>query len=507
MIIAGWLGNSWINDRLSYAFQIPHLFRRLFGEGALSAAFIPILSENLTRHGTNRAARLFGNVATLLAVILTGTTLILLGALLAIWLVGKQDAYRQLTLALTAIMLPYMIFVCLVALFSSMLNCFDRFALPAFVPIILNAFQIAAVFVGRFEVGRWTDRTDVQVYAIAVGVLLAGVCQLGLMIRSVNRLGIGWRLDFSIRDPDLRRMMIMVVPVAMGLGVLQFGAWLDSQIILLLSAPSGESFGLFGRRLAYPLSEGSLAAVMYARRLYNFPLGVLAISLATAAFPMFSRYASTGDHKALSRSVSHALRIAIFEGVPCGVGMIVLAELVVQAVFERGRFSPEDTTQTAHILRMYCLGLWAYCAQHMILRAFYSLKDMVTPLRVMMVTLVLNIALNVTLVWIPSIGAGAFGLSTAIMCAVNVVVLSTIFARRFGGLDVRALLRSGAKTLLASGAMAAAVYAAKRQCGDLNKYAQLLTCLAIGIAVFGAGCYALRVRELREVLGLSKPKG
>jgi len=471
--IAGWLGAGWINDRFILAFMIPNLSRRLFGEGALSSAFIPILSENLSQRGTRRASKLFANVATLLAAVLTVLTLLILAALVVIWLFAAHDAKRSLTVGLIAVMSPYMILVCLVALFSSMLNCFDRFGLPAFAPIILNMFQIAAVFVAKFVVGQ-----------------------------------IRWRFDLSVSDPDLRRILIAVTPVAVGLGVLQFGALLDSAIIILLSAAEGEGFELFGMSVHYPLLEGSLTAVNYARRLYNFPLGVLAISLATAAFPMFSRYASAGHHLQLARSVSHALRIAILQGLSCGVGMIVLAELIIRVIFERGRFSPADTAQTAFVLRMYCLGLWAYCAQHIILRAFYSLKDMITPLRVMMVTLAINVILNVTLVWIPQIGPGAFGLSTAIMCSINVIALSVIFARRFGGLDGRAIIRSAGKVMLAVAIMGSAVYACLLNLGGIdNKYLQLPICLAVGVGVFAGACYVLRIREWKDALGLSERVG
>jgi len=506
--IAGWLGAGWINDRFILAFMIPNLSRRLFGEGALSSAFIPILSENLSQRGTRRASKLFANVATLLAAVLTVLTLLILAALVVIWLFAAHDAKRSLTVGLIAVMSPYMILVCLAALFSSMLNCFDRFGLPAFAPIILNMFQIAAVFVAKFVVGQWTDRVDIQVYTLGLAVLSAGVVQLFLMIRAVNRLDIRWRFDLSVSDPDLRRILIAVTPVAVGLGVLQFGALLDSAIIILLSAAEGEGFELFGMSVHYPLLEGSLTAVNYARRLYNFPLGVLAISLATAAFPMFSRYASAGHHLQLARSVSHALRIAILQGLSCGVGMIVLAELIIRVIFERGRFSPADTAQTAFVLRMYCLGLWAYCAQHIILRAFYSLKDMITPLRVMMVTLAINVILNVTLVWIPQIGPGAFGLSTAIMCSINVIALSVIFARRFGGLDGRAIIRSAGKVMLAVAIMGSAVYACLLNLGGIdNKYLQLPICLAVGVGVFAGACYVLRIREWKDALGLSERVG
>jgi len=504
VVLAAWLGNNWVQDRLTYAFAVPNLFRRLFGEGALSASFIPVLSENLVTSGKERAGKLFGNVATLLTVILTVLTLVLLGILVLVWLFGQRSVERRLVVGLTAVMCPYMIFVCLVALFSAMLNCFDRFGLPAFVPIILNAFQIAAVVIARYVIGRWTERQDIQVYAVGVAVLLAGITQLLVMILAVRRAGISWGIDFSVSDRDLRKLLTMVGPVTLGLGVLQFAGWLDNQIILSLTGPEGEGFTLFGIQLNYPLREGSLAAVGFARRLYQFPLGVLAISLATAAFPMFSRYAQARNLPELAKSVSHALEIAIFEGLPSGLGMIALSGLIVAVLFEHGSFTGAHTAQTAHILRMYCLGLWAYCAQHIILRAFYSLQDMLTPLWVMTGTVALNLIVSLSLLWVPWIGAGAFGIGTTIMCSINVIVLSTIFARRFGTLRPGRVIYSSLKVLVVSAVMAVMVYWILEHLSDVNKYAKLAACLAAGTAIFIASCYVMKIEQLQEVLGIPK---
>lgn len=504
--IAWWLGNSWISSRLDYAFMIPNLFRRLFGEGALSAAFIPVFQQNLTTQGRERAEKLFGNVATLLTIILTTLTVILLLVIAGLWLFTEHTDKRTLTLALTALMVPYMIFVCLVALLSAMMNCLDRFGLPAFVPIILNIFQIAAIVFGRNVMSYWTDRQEIQVYAVGVGVLLSGVVQLAMMVRAMRRMGMHWRWDASLNDPDLRAILGMILPVIFGIGMLQFGAYFDGQVILMLSGEPGQTFTVAGHTIAYPLDDGDNSAVVRAQRLYQFPLGVLAISLATAAFPLFSRYAAEGNMLELGRSVTRGMCISIAEGLPCGIGMLVLAEPIVSVVLQRGDFSADDTIRTSHVLRMYCIGLWAYCAQQIILRAFYSLKDMTTPLKVMVAALGLNILMNVTLLWVPALNVGAFGLSTSVVWSATIVALCVIFAKRYGRIDSRQVMTTFMKSLVASLVMAAAAWSADRWLALPNKYAHLAMCLSVSVAVYVAAAYALKIGEVAEMLGMLRRK-
>ncbi len=497
VVIASWLGNSWIQDRLSYAFAIPHMFRRLFGEGALSAAFIPVLSERLRKETNEEAGKLFGNVATLLAMTLAAITFVIMALLISIRIVSDGDIERNLTVGLTAVMFPYMIFVCLVALFSALLNCLERFGVPAFMPIILNIFQIAAVIFARSVLVKFDISRYHQVYAIGFGVLLGGIVQLGFIVLAVKRTGLKWGIDFSTDDPDLRRIIKMMLPMMLGLGVLQFGAWLDNQIILSLTAAENPTFTIFGHIVHYPMREGALSSVTFARRLYNLPLGVLGIALATAAFPAFSRYAADKNYPQLAESVTKAIKLSIFQGLPSGIGLMVLAELIVRVVFQRGNFNHYDTEQTALVLKLYSLGLWAYCAHHIILRGFYSLGDTITPLKVMSWTLCLNVLLNVTLLWIPSLQQGAFGLSTSIMATLNVIILGWILSKRVGGISLRKILYASLKTAGASFAMGITAYYVSRHAPIESKYLLLGTSMLAGAAVFFAVSYLLKIEEVR----------
>ena len=502
ILIAAWLNNNWVQDSFRYAFQVPNLFRNLLGEGALAAAFVPVLSEKLGAGDRAAAGRLFGIVATILALLLGLITLAVLLLIGGLWLFRDQDPARTLLLWLTALMFPYVIFVCLVALFSAALNCLERFSWPALMPVLLNVLQIAAVFLAPRMLQPWWPRPEQQIYFISASVLLAGILQLLLMLRAVKRAGIAWRWELNLAHPDLRRILVTMGPMMLGLGMLQFVTWFDSNLIIGLTGldPTAR-LHLFGREIAYPLAEGTMSAVDQARRLYQFPLGILGISLATVAFPLFSRLAAQKDYAGMGRSINSAIKLAIFEALPSSVLLIVLSELMVRVLFQHGKYTAESAAQTAHILRFYSLGIWAYCVHHLVLRAYYSLHDTITPLKVMAGTLTLALLLDVSLVWVPSLGAAAFGLSTSIMASLNVIFLGRILARRVQGLQVRELVGSTLRTALASAPMGLAAWAASVYLPIHNRYLLLLACLLIAALVFGAAAWALKLPEAKELFG------
>jgi len=506
ILIAGWLGNNWIQDCFNYGFRIPNLFRNLLGEGALAAAFVPVLSEKLTDPDRGGARKLFCVVASTLAVILISLTLLILILIACIYWFGQSSRERMLVLGLTAVMVPYMIFVCLVALFSAMLNCLDRFRLATFMSVILNLFQIAAMICAPILLKPVWPLPEEQIYLGALSVILAGVVQLALMIRAAKNLGLPWQFRLDWKHPDLRRIAATAGPMFVGLGILQFGAWLDDQIIFTLTAIDRPSFHILGYTIDYPLVEGTLSAVNQARRLYQFPLGVLAISLATVAFPTFSRLAAQKDYPGLASSITHAFRLAIFEAIPSSVGLIVLAPWIVKVILERGSFTPEDTAQTAHILRFYSLGIWAYCSHHIVVRVFYSLKDTITPLKIMAKTISLAILLDMILLWIPSIRAGAFGLSTSIMASLNVIFLSRILSQRIAAFELRPILYCAAQTALASILMGAAGFLVCTYIPIRSKYLLLLLSISVSGIVFFVACRLLRIPEANELLSLARSR-
>ncbi len=521
--LAAWLGNSMVQDRFTYGFVISNVFRRLFGEGALAAAFVPTLSESLAKEGVEQGRRLYSAVATLLAVALAGITLIVEIGLLAILFFGSDRMSFRLGVGLTASMFPFMPFICITALMASCLNVLGRFSWPAAMPIVMNIIQIACIW---FIAPNLPGGKEQQVYALAVAVVLSGAAQMIILGMQLRRLGYSWQFLWIPRHPGVRRMLAMMAPAMIGLGVLQIAPVIDGQVILWLSAADEQqTVSLPGRIVACPLDEGTQSSVAQAQRLYQFPLGVLAISLATAVFPALSRYAANNDFAAMRQEVSRSVRLAIFEGLPAGVGLMVLAVPITRLLFEHGKFASTDTVRTAWVLQFYAAGLWAFCAQHMLLRGFYAMHDTRTPLKVSLLTVGSSIVLNLVLVWTP-LRAGTFGLTTTVTAAGSVLLLALLLRRKLEGrLDLRAILRSIAKTAVATAAMAIVagltLYLGRDWWGDwarsehgghlfirsthlLVSLLDVMLPMATGGVAFLAAAYALRSDELKELLGLRR---
>ncbi|RIK63975.1 MAG: murein biosynthesis integral membrane protein MurJ [Planctomycetota bacterium] len=503
-------GQKWVQDAFNYGFLIPNLFRRLFGEGALSAIFIPIFTETLDQRGRDAAWTLLGRVAGLMVLLLTLITLVLEAIVLGLWWFETTSAMHALQLALTAVMMPFMIGICVLALFSSILNCLNHFTVPALLPIVLNVLNMIGVLYVGPMIGEALDR---QIYGVALSVLAASLLQIAIIVPVMKRHGVAFRFSVRWNDPDVRRIGRMFLPVVLGQGVLLFSVFFDAQLCTFLTRGPGspDSFVLFGRDIKYPLVEGALSAVNNAQRLYQFPLGVLAISLATAVFPLFSLYASRRDLAGLRSTLGQSVRVALFEGLPCALVLIVLAEPIVALLFEHGRFGPDATARAAWVLTCYAIGVPAFCCQHILLRGFYSLKDTLTPMWISAALVALNIAISLTLVWRPAIREAAFGISTAVTAYLHCGVSLWLLRRRMQGrIGARLIAKSAAKTVAASALVLLVLvvvyqWTGKLPLAGLGRTGVLavrvfLPILAAVGAYFGAAA-ALRCEEVRWLAG------
>jgi len=307
-------------DAFSFAFRIPNLFRRLFGEGALSAAFLPVFTEHLALNRPQEAWRLAGRVAGALALVLSGILLLGEAALAAMLGLMELSARWRLALMLTAVLLPYMVLICMTALAGAALNSMKRFAMPALAPVVLNACWIAAVLVAAPLVSA---RPEGRIMAVAAGILLAGVLQLWLQIAALRRLGVRLRLSFSLMHPQVRRVAAAMAPVALGLAAFQINVLLDGVIAISLAGPAGgESFRLFGATLPYPMEVGANSVLYYGNRLMQFPLGVFGIALATAVFPTLSHHGpDDGTHGPRAYGVLSG-DVGLFRPAPAGAGFL-----------------------------------------------------------------------------------------------------------------------------------------------------------------------------------------
>ncbi len=509
-------GASALLDAWAIAFKIPNLARRLFGEGAASASLIPVYSEELTKR-PEEAKHLINTVVTVVFVLLAA--IVLFGQAL-IWTYYKffsPSSETKLILSLTSIMLPYMLLVCVVAILAGILNVHRHFATPAAAPIVLNIFIIASLLLTGWA---FQIKPEQQVFFVAVAVVIAGIMQIVIQVPPLHSAGVSIKPAWQIYSEGFRKIIILMGPMILGLTVTQINTLADDLIAWWFSssAEKGLSFVLFGREIAYPLVRGSVSHLYYAQRLYQLPLGIFGISLATAIFPVMSSYAAKKDFTGLGKTVSQGLCSAIFIAMPATIGLIVIARPLISAAFEHGQFGQvrDDTSMVAWTLLFYALGLCGYFAQQVASRAFYSLQDSKTPMLSAMIAVGLNIVLNLTLIW--PLGTGGLALSTALCSYLQVVIMVCFFHRRlrsprdslrstqyairntiFEGLG-RTLVKTIAATLCMTAMIGAALWLSKNW-ADIFK---LLLIVPSAAAVYLLSAKVLHIEVLSLVTGSAR---
>ncbi len=482
IVTARLFGTGAALDMFLLAFTIPNLFRRLFGEGAVGPAFIPEFSRVLLAREAN-GRNLFRAVLTALAVLLGGITFVGWLACAVVLLVGRPSPEWRLFCVLLSIMLPYLPLMCLGALQGAALNVKGHFLVPALAPALLNLCWIAAVLLYGGTSG---------VMALAGAVLVAGalqyVCQIPLLWR--HRLSV--RPLWDLAHPGLRRIAKLLLPVVLAGAVFQINVVID-RLIALFCVPG----------------DGAISALGYGTRLMQFPLGVLGLALATAAFPLYSQQAARGDREGLARSVNLGLRAVLLMALPCMAVMAAFNVPVVRVLFERGEFDAVSTARTARVLQYYALGLWAFCGVHVLARAFYALQDTRTPVRIAMMMVGANLVLNLVLVW-PLQEAG-LALASSLSSTGNVVLLFLLLRRRLDSLGLASIGRCAAKSAVAAfvgGAAGLFVWGVARTDGGL---ASAVLALAAGLGTTGAlfliCAWAMRSRTLAELVQFRRRRG
>ncbi len=495
------LAGGGVMDAFVIAYRIPNLFRRLFGEGALTASYLPVLSAELEKD-PKAAWRVASVVITWLAAMLAALVLLGEGIFVLVWLAFGGDPGVGLLMGLAAVMLPYLLLICLAAQLTATLHALSHFSVPALTPVVLNVCWLAAIFL---ICPYFAPDRAAQAYVIAVAILVAGVLQVGVQLPVLRRYGFRFDYHWSASREAIGRIGRSLAPMLAGLAVTQINTFFDSLIAWGLAAsPEGpKTIGWLGGAIDYPMRQGAAAAIYYGERLYHFPLGVLGLAVATAIFPLLSRHAARKEHDKLGTDLTLGLRLVVCLGVPAGVGLIMLAAPLARLLFEHGQFTPDDTVRTARMIACYGLGVWAFCALPVVIRGFYALGDTGTPVRIAAWIVALNLTLNLTLIW-PLAEAG-LAVATSISAAVQVLVLMLIFSRHRSRLRWSALGATVARTLAATGLMAAAGYAVlgwlPPMAGIVGELTQVLVPLATSVAVYCGSYWLLRGRELGMLLG------
>jgi len=416
LIIARTFGAGTTTDAFFAAFRLPNMLRELLGEGALSAAFIPVFTESLTKRGREAAWRLVWTVFTLLAsllVLLSLAGIVLAPALVRLIAPGFQALPSKLNLAilLARVMFPYILFVGLAALLMAILNAMGHFATPALSPTMLNIAMIGCAL-------YLAPHLDPPILSLAIGVLLGGAGQLLIQIPVAWRRGMSAHRGLHLSDPSIRRIARLMAPGVAGLAVTQLNVFI-------------------GTLLASFLGEGSISILYYAFRLIQFPIGIFGVAIATAAFPTMARQAANHSLEEVGSTAAYALRLVLFVTLPSMVGLLVFRVPIVQLLFERGAFDRTVTLATADVLFFYALGLGAYVSTRVLVPAFYSIQDTATPVKIGAIAVLVNVLSSLLLM--RPLGAGGLALATALSSFVNLGLLLTTLRRRLGALGKESL--------------------------------------------------------------------
>lgn len=482
MLVAAALGAGPVADAFFIAFRLPNLFRRVFAEGAFNAAFVPLFLGRMTSSG-QAPALAFAEDS--LAVLASGLLVVVLLAEIAMpWLMlglapgfADEPGKFQLAIELTRLTFPYLLFISLVSLMGGVLNSIGRFAVFAAAPILLNLSLILALLGLR----AWTPTGG---HALAWGVAIAGGVQFLWLIWACGRAGMALRLPRPRLTPAVRRLLRLMLPAALGNGVVQVNLVVDAILASLLGT-------------------GAVSYLYYADRLYQLPLGVVGIAIGTAILPMLSRQLKTGETAAATNTQNRGIEAALLLTLPAAAGLIALNGPVIQVLFERGAFGPAEAQATAAALAAYAVGLPAYVLIKVLTPGFYAREDTATPVKIGVFSVAINIALAIVLIqFLAHVG---IALATALAAWINVGMLAIILGRR-GFLVIDPQLRHRGPRIAAATAImtvvvlvAAALLTPWFSGSTPVRVAALALVIALGLVCFGGQVHWLGAADLRDL--------
>jgi putative peptidoglycan lipid II flippase len=434
MVLSKYFGAGYLTDAFNVAYRVPNLLRDLFAEGALSSAFVPTFIRTTTEKGREAAWMLANRVINALVIILSGVTLLFyFGARVFVYLLAADftsiPGKFELTVQMTRIMSPFLLWVALAAAAMGMLNANGRFFIPALAP---SAFNVCCILAGIFLSPVMRRFGLEPVVSMAIGALAGGMSQFLIQIPSTWRLGFRYRFLVDFRDPGVRQIGRLMVPAIVGLSATQINIAVDSQL--------ASSYG-----------NGPVSWLNYAFRLMQLPIGLFGVAIATSTLATVSLHAARNDMEKLRDTVTASLRLAACLTFPATVGLILFRHEIIQLIYQHGRFLPADTVQTSRVLFLYALALFAYSAVKILVPTFYALNDTRTPVRLSVTTVAVKIAVNFILI-VP-MGFLGLALATGVASWLNFALLARSFLRRTGACwgkkELGAYLRIG----LASAAM------------------------------------------------------
>jgi putative peptidoglycan lipid II flippase len=405
MLMARILGAGFYTDAFYVAFRLPNTFRRLFGEGAFSAGFVPLYSQRLQGPNGETEARNFSEevLAVFLPTLILFTLVFeLIMPLFILAITGWHGDKLAFATLLTRITFPYLLLISLVSLFSGILNSISRFTAAAFAPALLNLAMLCALLIFR-------QGGPVTATALAAAVTIGGVLQLGLLLAACKRAGIVLKVRRPKLTPGVRQFVRVVIPATLGAGVYQVSVFIDTFFLTRIGT-------------------GAVSWFNYADRLNQLPLGVIGAAIGTAILPQVSRHVDIGEADKAARVQGQAAELAMLLCLPAALALAASALPLVSAIFEAGRFNARDAHFTALTLSIIALGLPAYVLVKVLTPGFYARRDTATPVKVAIGVLVVNVILNFAL--IPPFGIGGLAAAVALSSWLNCTVLYVLLHRR-----------------------------------------------------------------------------
>lgn len=462
-------------DAWLVAFRIPNMFRRLFGEGSLSASFIPVFVSLTENSNIKDAKKLASVVFSLLLTILTGFTI--LGIIFAPEIIGflthgknysEIPGKVELTVELTRIMLSFVVLVCIYAFFMAIQNSFRKFLIPAFAPTLLNLSIIVSVFLPK----HWFD---VEGKNLAWGVLAGGLLQLIVVIPGVYKLGFLPKINFDVGFKHCRSVFRKFIPSVIGVGILQLTV-------------------LVNTRFASHLPEGANSWLFWADRLLEFPLSLLAVSMGTALLPVLSAHYAQKNMDKFSETLQEGLRQVLFLAIPSGVGLFLLSDLLVTTIFMRGSFVASDVHYTSSILQVYGVSIIFYASIRILQPVFYAIHNTWLPAVVSAACLGIHIIMAGH--FIKLAGVQGLVISSAISALINVLILMISYRILIGKFYLTLFFL---KSITSATLMGILLFFIKNNFTTdnfLERLLLLIFCITIGIVMYFAISWLIKIKEV-----------
>lgn len=486
MMMAWFFGAGLFSDVFIAVFRIPDFSRRLFNEGAFGVAFIPVFTRYLTRQNPEAAHEFAAATFRFLLVLLGGMVVAgvfcapLVVYLIAPGFAGFPEKFN-LAVILVNIMLPYIGFIGLAALCMGILNGLGHFAAPALAPALLNLTMIGSML---FMAGISSDNT-VRILGLSGGVILGGGLQLMSQLAVLLKRGVRLIKPGRFFHPGIKDVARSMAPAVFGLSVFQINVLLDTFLASLLG-------------------EGAISYLYYADRLIQFPLGIFAVSISTAVYPMIARQAALKDTAALIDSLNHSLELVLFVSVPSMVGLIVMREPIVALLFKRGTFDASMTRLTALALLYYGIGIWAFAAVRVVVSVFYAMGDARTPVKAGIAAIVMNLCLGI--LFMRMMSYGGLALATSLASMLNLWLLADALKRKIGKLRtasvVQSVCRSGLCAVLMGGVVH--LFLPSGDMGTTLLALRVCGCILTGFSVYAALSFVLNRATLLRAVKIMK---